>query len=126
MPLEFLVPLIVGGLAVVALLQWRLGWGAELELDEGQVRRRVALDAPDAAIEELVVADDGRGALVRTPGGVLALGVAGDRHWTRKVKTFRETDGALELSFPDSGAPRLRIPIEDRETRTRWSELLGA
>jgi len=118
-PLELAIP--VGGIALIVLVVWLLGGMRTASLgDEAAARARIALDHPEIAIADLVMARDRLSALgfAGDGAGLVAVVAVGDRAAVRvlrppEVRNARLRGADLALTLTDLGAPRLVFRLTD-------------
>ena len=110
-----------GSFAAVALLVALAAWAKIAKpmspLSDARARALFADEFPGKVLDDLWVANDGRGALARSGASALVLCEVGDgyaaRHipWAQAVAaSFR--DGVLKLDLADVAAPRARLAFD--------------
>ncbi|MFZ1814202.1 MAG: hypothetical protein WBO55_01870 [Rhizobiaceae bacterium] len=117
MPLQVLIPMIVGGLALCWLAIRMLGLSHEARLaSPSDAARLLQQDYPDARVEEIILATDGKAAVLHLEDGANALVEAmGDRYVTRLFNRHdiasveRSGDDRLVLQLRDFTLPRVEI-----------------
>lgn len=126
MPLSILLPLVVGGIAGIAVLLHLLGLSAPAVIaDETAARRAWLREYPDDPPLRVILCRAGSAALITTARGrgvvwpmgadttARYLGVAG----VRRVRT------GLALDLPDYTAPRIRLRLSPEEAQ-EWQAIL--
>lgn len=111
--IDLIIP--VAGIGLIVLAVWLTGGLRTAALaDVDAARRRIALDQPDFAVGDVVVARDRRGALAFDRAGdqLAILFAVGDRMTSRVIRPedLRRCHAAgadLVLTFVDLGAGRL-------------------
>jgi hypothetical protein len=119
MPPELLVPAVVIGLALVLGGCWAAGWSAEARITEGDAARAVAVDHPELSVVGVVVAVDGRAAVVSTSrgreGGDFLVVVVGAKLAVRDLArvTVGELPGGLRVvaGGPLGATPPLEVQL---------------
>lgn len=124
-----LVTLVVSGVTGVVLGTVALGWNKQATLTEQAVVERFRIDlGDDVAVRDVVLADDGRAALVSLDEGPGLACVLGDRIVTRPlggtVRRVADQGGALRVTFRDVGLAPVLVRLGDPDLRARWAERL--
>ncbi len=125
MPLSVLGPLVLGGILGIVVLVHLMGWTARRVLDTGAARQAWLAEEPEAAIHRVVLADDGRAALLRLGGGrggaVWCFGAdVVVRPLEPGFARITEKDTGLRIRFDDPGAPHLFVRLADGDARRLW------
>lgn len=125
MSLNVLLILVVGGIAVIALLLHALGKSRLAVLGQETARAAWQRHFPDDVILELVVAGDGHAALVQTTQGPGLLWSFGADTVARRLRDFHllEKPGQLSVVFRDFTAPRVTLHLSDAE-RPHWQRMM--
>lgn len=124
MPLEWLVVLVVGGIAGAGLLTWALGWSRPFLISDAAIARSEwGRHWPDDPVTASHIAPDRRAALVRTPRGWGLLRSFGADTVAHYIHTATPAPGALSLDFGDFGSPPARLRL-DAETLAFWTQAL--
>lgn len=132
MPLPILGALVVFGIGGIVLLVHLLRMSKRLVLrDEADARAVFAHDYPDARIGDVLLTDDGDGALFSTSDGPAVATAFGDGWFTRAlrsgdVKEVRETKARLHVRLDDFGAPSISLAIADHARRAAAKAILEA
>ena len=128
MPLEILVPFVVVAVAVIMLVITRSGLSRQARVGSAEaVAARFAIDYPDCAVADILIADDGRAALLlmRDTDAAGLVRAIGDRTTTRflnpgSLSSVTEHRSGLVLSSTDFTWPRQRIQLAEAAQRDRW------
>ncbi len=126
-PLHLLLPLVVGGVALTVGLTHLLGGSTPAALSVEAITDLLALDLPDAVVDEVLLADDRRAALVTLRSGHAAVLVLGDRLVSRLLPAglrAEATERGLRLRLPDPGCPRIDVALSDSARRQEWLDRL--
>lgn len=125
MSLNILLILVVGGIAVLALLLHVLGKSRRMVLTTEDARTAWHRHFPDDEILGLTVAHDGHAALVQTNQGPGLLWAFGADTVARYLRDFDLVDkpGHLSVIFHDFTAPRVTLHLSDAE-RPIWQEMM--
>lgn len=132
MPLEILVPFVIVAVSVIMLVIVRSGLSRRARLGSAEAAAsRFAIDFPDCAIADTLIADDGRAALLimRESEAVGLVRAIGDRTTTRllnagDLSAVIERDNGLIVTSTDFTWPRQGIRLADAADRVRWREVL--
>ena len=128
MPLEILGPMVVLGIAGIALLLYRLGLAEPFQLTGEHSRTAWLREVPDDVPTQILIAKTRQNALLRLASGQLGLvSVMGADTTARYLTdaTWQHTDTALTLRLPDFAAPQFTIPLEPQE-QAQWAALRDA
>jgi hypothetical protein len=102
--------------AIVALAAWARIAAPRPPLSPDQARALIAEEFPDAAIDGVWVAADGKAALARAGDQALVIYLRGDDYVARAL-AWREAaaakveDGVVRLGFHDIAAPGARLSL---------------
>ena len=126
MPLEIMGPMVVLGIAGIALLLHLTGQTAPMRLQTEEDAHRAWLrehgeDAPGI----ILVAADGRAALLRLASGALGLVTAMGADPSARYLTgasWETTTKGLRIRLPDFAAPRFDIALSE-DDRAAWLAL---
>ena len=125
MPLEILGPVVVLGIAGIALLLHRLGLSEQFELTGEHTRTAWLREVPDDVPTQILIAKTRNAALLRLASGELGLvSVMGADTAARYLTDARwqHSDEGITLHLPDFAAPHVTIPLEPHE-QAQWSSL---
>lgn len=107
----------VAGVSILIALAWWAKIPRKLEpLDPARARALLADEFPKAAIEQIWLADDGRGALAKAGEEALVLSAMGDGYvaratpWSAVADTTPEK-GRLSIRVKDFAAPRITLAM---------------
>ncbi len=128
MPLQILLPLVVGGIAGIAVLLHLLGYSRQVDLsDPSFVAAQWCREFPDDQVEAIAMSDDGRVALVHASSGAGLLWAAGADTTARRADCAEVTPDAtgLTVRFDDYGAAQLRISLPPQD-QPHWINTLTA
>ena len=128
MPLEILAAMVVVGVGLsVLLVRWAFGANRPRIREAGEAVRRLRIDFPEAgadAADAVLVADDGRNALIRlaAPAGHLGYVQAfGSKYVSRLIAPGDirngkyQGDGVLRVHLKDITLPRIDLRFSDGE-----------
>ncbi len=117
MPLNILLILVVGGIAILALLLHLLGKSRLVILTPEDARTAWHRHFPDDEILGLTVASDGHAAVVQTDQGPGLLWSFGADTVARHLRDFDllEKPGHLSVIFRDFTAPRVTLYLNATE-----------
>lgn len=125
-PLDIIVGIVTVGITSVAIFTWAVGWSTPATLSSAQqATDRYALDYPDDTVTEVILTDDGAGALLLLEGGGAALVTAMGQDFTvRKLgqgslRALAHTGSGLRLELPDLGMPAVQLRLGASGTRAR-------
>ncbi len=123
MPLEILGPMVVFGIAGIALALHLLGLTSPLRLTSEEAARAAWLrEFPDDEITSISLASSGRAALVQLSTSALGLvhtmGADTMAH-PLSGAIWHETAQGVRLTLPDFAAPRFDIALTPEE-RAHW------
>lgn len=123
MPLEILLTLVIGGIALIVLLLHLLGKSARRVMSAEDARAAWHRHFPDDAVTGLALARDGHAALVQTEQGPGLLWAFGADTVARHLRDFDliEIPGGLHIRFHDYTAPGVTLRLSDDE-RARWAD----
>ena len=126
MPLELLLVLVIGGISAVALVLHLTGHSQVPQMDDTAAREGWLRHYPDEPAVDLLLAGNGRAALVFTAHERGVVWQTGADTIARKLgdHILQETPGGLLLRFDDFGAPRLKLTLSDAET-PNWKQQLS-
>lgn len=129
MPLSVLLPMVVIGIAGIALLLHRLGLSRPARLDcEAAAWAAWAREFPDDPARRATLASDRRGALIETETGRHGVVfVMGADTTARRLEgaRLRQTAHGLRIDLPDFTAPHVTLALAPNEA-ARWPALTGA
>lgn len=126
MPLEILGPLVVIGIAGVAVLLHVLGYSRRVDLSDAALARAAWLrEFPETQVLNIAPADNGRAALVISTIGPGVVWAFGADTVARRLPPDGPDFGAgdMTLTFPDFGTGRMHLPLSP-ETITQWRSTL--
>ena len=122
MPLGILVPLVICGIASVAVLLHLLGLSQPASLaDEHAARAAWRDEFPDTPATRVVLSHDHSAALVQTrkgPGLVWPMGADTTARFLTDA-TITQTATGLRIDLPDYTAPHIDLRLDPDEAR-RW------
>ncbi|MCB1456706.1 MAG: hypothetical protein KDJ48_07960 [Nitratireductor sp.] len=121
MPLTILVPMILIGLALVAIAMRLLGLSKQASISAiGEAISVLRTDYPDALVEEAILASNGKAAILKLEDGSAGLVEAmGDRFITRILaqkdvrQVERKGECDLVLRLADFTLPRLTLTFAE-------------
>lgn len=121
MPLEFLLVLVTGGIAGIALLLHLSGRSRRCVLDPDRAAADWIRHFPQDRVHETTVSHDGHAALVLTGDGPGLLWSFGTDTVARRLKDFDLIDNGdrLRVVFHDFTAPAVTLTLDDFE-RPHW------
>jgi len=124
-PLLAIVPPV--GVAIIMLAVWLAGGGGRRLLDADTVRRRIAEDLPDTAMDDAVISSDGAAALATVTGAadLVAAVVVGDKVAVRRldrgdVAAVSRDGGRLVITTADFGCRRIALTLPAAVTDDWW------
>jgi len=126
MPLNILLILVIGGIALIALLLHLLGKSRLTVLSQEGARSDWHRHFPDDEILDLIVARDGHAALVQTgqgPGLLWAFGADTVARHLRDFDLLEEPDH-LKVIFHDFTAPSATLHLSEPE-RPVWQKMMS-
>ena len=124
MPLEWLIILVVGGIAGAALLTWAFGWSRPFHIANPETAHAEwARHWPEAPAIRVLITPDGRAALVETAGGPGLLRSFGADTVAHMIHAHRADDTTLTLDFADFASPPARLRL-DKATLALWTGVL--
>ncbi|MGD9861934.1 MAG: hypothetical protein AB7S99_01860 [Pseudodonghicola sp.] len=127
MPLPILIPAVVAGLAVIALLL-RLGARPPRALPDPEAAREAWLRRfPDDTVREVILSRNRHAALILADEGRGLLWSAGAGPQAHRLEDYDLIDRgtALRVIFHDVTGTEVTLRLDDFEAR-RWRSLLGA
>ena len=126
MPLGILLPLVICGIAGIAVLLHVLGRSKPASLvDEHAARAAWSDEFPDDPATTVVLSHDHRAALLQTrkgPGLVWPMGADTTARFLTDAKITQTTTG-LRIDLPDYTAPHIDLRLDPDEAR-RWPALM--
>lgn len=126
MPLSILLPMVVLGIAGIAVLLHVLGLSRPALLADAGVARAAWLDEfPTDAPTRITLSHDNRAALVETAKGagiVWPMGADTTARYLTDAQITRTATG-LRINLPDYTAPRIDVTLDTSEAN-RWPALL--
>lgn len=129
MPLEILAPMVVIGIAGIALMLHLSGLSRTQPLTADRVTRDWLAQMPALPPLSVAFSDDSRTALIETAQGPGLLWVFGADTAARLFTdppTLAETPDRLIVTTGDFTAPRVSIALAGAGDRQRWSGILTA
>lgn len=126
MPLELLLILVIGGISGIALVLHLTGHSQIPPMDDATARAGWLRHYPDEPAIDLLLARNGRAAVVFTADEHGVVWQTGADTIARKLgdHAFQETPGGLVIRFDDFGAPRLKLALSDAEA-SNWKQQLS-
>lgn len=130
MPLQILLILVVGGIGAVAVLLHLTGRSRQTYLDEGKARAAWIRQFPEQPAARVLVAQNGKAALVAPEAGQPPLGLV----WSFGADTvardlqhlhLSQTARGLRLQFSDFGAPQADLRLSPAEIE-QWHRIIAA
>ncbi len=123
MPLELLLPLVVGGIAGIAILLHLLGLSRVAKLgDDAAAHAAWDREMGDDPARAVTRSRDGHAALIETASGrrglVFPVGEDTTARYLDGARITRLSDG-LRIDLPDFTAPRVRLALDESEA-SRW------
>ncbi|GGO59283.1 hypothetical protein SAMN05444398_10966 [Roseovarius pacificus] len=126
MPLGILVPLVIAGIAGIAVLLHILGLSRPATLASEDAARTAWLDEfPDDPALRIVLSHDHTAALIETRDGhgiVWPMGADTTARYLTGARIERTTNG-LRIDLPDYTAPRIRLRLAPDEAEL-WPHLM--
>ena len=126
MPLSVLLPLVMFGIAGIAVLLHLLGWSRPAVLEDETAAQEAWLEEfPDDPPKRIVLSHDKHAALVETPKGrgvVWPMGADTTARYLDGAKISTTTNG-LRITLPDYTAPRVHLTL-DRDEADQWPQLM--
>ena len=127
MPLHILVPMVVVGIALIALITHWLGLSRARTLrDAAEACAAWDREAPDTPAVSATLSADGHAALIETADGRGLVWVMGADTAARPLAgaaAVPAPDGLI-VRFPDFGAPEVRIRLDAQSRPESWHSLL--
>lgn len=118
MPLEILLPIVVFGIAGIALILHLLGLSRPAMLaDEAAARAAWLEEFPEDRPSRVVLSHDHRAALIETttgPGIVWPMGADTTARYLDGA-TLERTAAGLRIDLPDYTAPRIHLALDASE-----------
>ncbi|MDD9725777.1 hypothetical protein PVV74_09955 [Roseovarius sp. SK2] len=128
MPLSILLPMVVLGIAGIAVLLHLLGLSKPATFDDGSAATRAWLrEFPDDTPTRVILSHDRHAALVETsrgPGVVWPMGADTTARYLDGAR-ITQTDTGLRIALPDYTAPRITLKLDPDEARL-WPGLMEA
>ncbi len=126
MPLSILLPMVVIGVAGIAVLLHVMGLSQPRRFaDADEARAAWDREFPEIPANAATLCHDGSAALIATdegPGVVWPMGADSTARRIDHARIERTTDGLI-LRLPDFTAPRIRLRLDGDET-TEWLDRL--
>ena len=127
MPLQILLPMVVIGIAGIAVLLHMLGLSELARFDDEAAARQAWLrEYPDTPPTRVILSHDRHAALIETDFGagvVWPMGMDTTARTLRGAEIRRTKDGLL-VDLPDFTAPRIRLRLNDEEADL-WPTLMN-
>lgn len=128
MPLEILLILVVGGIAVIALLLHLTGRSTPKVMTEAQARQAWLRQFPESPIANLTLAKDGHAALIQLEDDTAPLGLVwsfGADTVARFLENIALNDAkqGLRLGLTDFSAPQVHLHLNRSEVDL-WQRLI--
>jgi hypothetical protein len=125
MPLTILLILVIGGLAVIALLLHLSGSSRLRVMMAEDARSEWHRHHPFDGIIDVTVAENGHAAIVRTTEGTGLLWSFGADTVAHYLQDFNliETDSGFDIYFNDYATPYVRLQLSELERR-HWHNLM--
>lgn len=128
MPLSILIPMVVLGIAGIALLLHLLGLTAPARFDDDDSAARAWLrEFPEDPPTRIVLSHDHRAALIETAKGRGVVWPMGADTTARYLDgaQISQTNKGLRIDLPDYTAPHIHLSLDPDEAR-QWPALLKA
>ncbi|PKQ12846.1 MAG: hypothetical protein CVT70_06765 [Alphaproteobacteria bacterium HGW-Alphaproteobacteria-1] len=128
MPLSILLPLVIGGIAGIALLLHLLGLSNPAAIpDDAAARRAWRREYPDDPPVRVMLCRARSAALIETARGHGVVWTMGADTTARALADarVRRVRTGLTLDLPDYTAPRIRLRLSPEEAE-RWQAILEA
>ena len=126
MPLGILVPLVIAGIAGIAVLLHILGLSRPATLESEDAARTAWLDEfPDDPALRIVLSHDHTAALIETGDGhgiVWPMGADTTARYLTGARIDRTAKG-LRIDLPDYSAPRIHLSLDPDEAAA-WQDAL--
>lgn len=125
MPLEILLILVIGGIALIAFVLHALGKSARRVMSPEEVREAWNRHFPDDTVTDVTLARDGHAALVATEQGNGLIWAFGADTVARHLLDYDliETGNGLQVRFHDYTAPSVTLHLAPDE-RPDWTALM--
>jgi len=128
MPLSILLPMVVLGIAGIAVLLHLLGLSKPATFEDKAAARRAWLrEFPEDTPTRVTLSHDRHAALVETPRGPGVVWPMGADTTARYLDGAHvtQTDTGLRIALPDYTAPRIALKLDPEEAR-QWPGLMEA
>ncbi|MGK7651735.1 MULTISPECIES: hypothetical protein [unclassified Roseovarius] len=128
MPLSILLPMVVLGIAGIAVLLHLLGLSKPATFqDEAAARRAWLREFPEDTPTRVILSQDRHAALVETPQGPGVVWPMGADTTARYLDgaQIKQTETGLRITLPDYTAPRITLTLDPEEAR-HWPGLMEA
>ena len=126
MPLSILLPMVVIGIAGIAVLSHLLGLSRPLRFtDDAAAEAAWRREFPDVPARRVILCHDHSAALIETdagPGVVWPMGADSTARFLTGARFDRWAEG-VTLTLPDFTAPRIRLRLDPEEADYWRSEL---
>lgn len=126
MPLSILLPMVVLGIAGVAVLLHLMGLSRPAVLEDAAAAQRAWMDEfPEDPPKRIVLSHDRHAALVETEKGrgvVWPMGADTTARYLEGAKISRTVKG-LRIDLPDYTAPRILLTLNDDEA-DQWPRMM--
>lgn len=128
MPLSILLPMVILGIAGIAVLLHLLGLSMPAQFEDEDTARRAWLrEFPDDAPARVILSHGRHAALIETtqgPGVVWPMGADSTARYLDGAQ-ITQTDHGLRIDLPDYTAPRITLKLDPDEARL-WPGLMEA
>lgn len=128
MPLQILLPMVVAGIAGIALLTHLLGLSRARILSNAEIARAAwDREFPDDPAVFAAVSSGGRAALIESSGGTGIVWVMGADTVARSLAgaAVVVAEDGLTIRFPDFAAPHVHVQLDESCDAEAWSALLA-
>lgn len=126
MPLSILLPMVILGIAGIAVLLHLLGWSRPAVLkDETAAEQAWLKEFPEDPPKRVVLSHDQHAALVETSKGrgvVWPMGADTTARYLDNAKISFNSN-VLSITLPDYTAPRILLTL-DRDEAEQWPQLM--
>jgi len=129
-PLKFLLILVIGGIAAIALALHLLGFSTAKKMDLKALRSEWLRHFPDDTFQnessiDLLVTMAGDRGILRTDQGYGFVWTMGADTSARRLEhsSWEETPTGVTFTFRDAGAPRIKVRLHNSE-RHLWQSYL--
>ena len=127
MPLSILIPMVVLGIAGIALILHLLGYSRARTFAAAEEAQAAWLrQYPEDRVVRVLLSDDRQAALVQSASGAGVVWAIGADTTARSTTggTVEEEKAGLAFRFPDVTAPALRVALHHPDARNVWLRII--